>query len=105
MTRLEAIRDIRSGWFLKKSFIGHKVKGKRAHNYTITIQGLTAWIDCKVMKKEYVIRLSPKQLLSYIKLHYPTKENNNGKSTECVISFDGREWDQGKRHASTCGLL
>lgn len=79
LSRLEAIQDIRLGRGIQLSFTGAPIGdgSGRCGKFNVIIRrdpkgGCKALIDCKVMRRTYTINLTARQVLSYIKRHYPT---------------------------------
>lgn len=76
LSRLLAIQDIRLGRGVRLSFVGHEVINGRPHTYSVILkrQGtskVSAVIQCDVMRRNYTIPLTARQVLSFIRLHYP----------------------------------
>lgn len=78
LTRLEAIQDIRLGRGIQLPFQGAPIGdgSGRCGTFSVIIRrdrkgGCDALIDCKVMRRTYIIKLTAKQVLAYIKRHYP----------------------------------
>jgi len=77
ITRLEAIQDIRLGRGIQLTFEGHLNQAGTMTTFNVIIRrdvmrgGVEAAIDCKVMRRSYYIKLTPKQTLAYIRRHYP----------------------------------
>ena len=79
LSRLQAIQDIRMGRGIQLSFTGAPLGdgSGRCGRFNVIIRrdhrgGADAFIDCKVMRRTYTIKLTGKQVLSFIKRHYPT---------------------------------
>lgn len=79
MNRLEAIQEIRRGGSISNSFVGKEIVNGRLHTFSVEVWKdnlgkIKSVIVCDAMCNNYFIRLSPKQLLGYIKLHYTTRD-------------------------------
>lgn len=75
MKRTEVISHIRKGGSITNSFVGHEQYGGRIHTYDVNITldrrgRIRAQIVDDMMFRTYTIFLSPKQLRTYIRLHY-----------------------------------
>lgn len=77
LTRLQAIQDIRCGRGIQLTFTNEDVIGKK-NTYNLIIRrsplkggSAQALIDCRVMRRSYYITLTAKQVLAYIRRHYP----------------------------------
>lgn len=72
MTRLDAIRDIRCGRGIQLTHVGRfstfRVILRRRETYKGT--HVEACIDCPVMRRTYYVKLTSRQVLSYIRRHY-----------------------------------
>lgn len=75
MNRLDAIRDVRNGMGISRRFFG------RFTTFSVIIRRdpekkgrAKAILECPVMRKTYEIKLSTRQVLTYIRLWYPREE-------------------------------
>lgn len=77
LSRLEAIQDIRLGRGICLPFTGQKLADGRTHTFRVILRrsfrGAEAAIDCMTMRQTYYINLTPKQVLAFIRRHYPRK--------------------------------
>lgn len=75
MNRTQAIAHIRAGKSISNTFTGNESFEGREHTFRVSV-GLgthgevKAVISCNLMRRLYNVRLTPKQLLSYIRRHY-----------------------------------
>jgi hypothetical protein len=80
LSRLQAIQDIRLGRGIQLSFVGAPLGdgSGRCGKFSIIIrrgfagEGAIAHIECQVMRRTYKVRMTSKQVLAYIRRHYPT---------------------------------
>ncbi len=81
LTRLEAIQDINLGRGIQLRFVGHEHADGRRSTFNVILRrngrgGCEAVIDCRIMRRCYIVQLTAKQVLSYIRLHYPRVDAN-----------------------------
>lgn len=84
MNRLEAIRALRDGDVIGGRFVGNEVSRGRLHTFSVDIckSGSTflAIIRSNIMfdrrgrLNTYRVSFTPKQLLAYLRRHYPIKD-------------------------------
>lgn len=71
ISRLEAIKLIRAGLELTLQYQGLFTTFTITLLFLKSMKRTMAFLACPVMQRTYQIRLSTKQVLSYIKRHYP----------------------------------
>ncbi len=76
ITRLQAIRDIRSYMGIQNHFAGNQLMDGRTVTYSIIVRKngdrAEALIDCAIMRKTMKVpNLTAKQVLAYIRRWYP----------------------------------
>lgn len=78
LSRSEAIQYIRVGRGISLTFIGTEEVNSRLHTFSVTLKRtktgtVCAHIRCDAMRRTYIVNLTTKQVLSFIKLHYARK--------------------------------
>lgn len=71
MTRMDAIQDIRLGRGIQLTHTGLYTTFTVILRRDILRRGVKAALECNKMRKTYYLKLTPKQVLSYIRRHYP----------------------------------
>lgn len=71
LSRLEAIQDIRLGRGICMTHVGRFTTFRVILRRDVMRGGVWAAIDCPVMRRTYYVKLTSRQVLTYIRLHYP----------------------------------